>query len=162
MLVLSDGALSRELPLRQLYKGYKTLDKKPGEYIEQIWFSLPGPGSHFNFEKVSKRTNLDIASVNTAMHIITDGNTIRKAHLSAGGVGPIPLLLEKTSTFLKGKTLDEDNILEAIAIAQTEISPISDARGSEAYKRLLLSQLMKAHFISTDETSLRDESVVIT
>jgi len=148
MLVLSDGAHTRELPLRQLYKGYKTLDKKPGEFIEQIWFPLPGPGSHFNFEKVSKRTNLDIASVNTAMHIVIDGNTIREARLSAGGVGPTPLFLDKTSAFLNGKTLDEDNIAEATAIAQTEISPISDARGSEAYKRLLLSQLIKAHFIT--------------
>ena len=148
MLVLSDGAHTRELPLRQLYKGYKTLDKEPAEYIEKIWFRLPGPGSRFNFEKVSKRTHLDIASVNTAIHIITDGNIIREAHLSAGGVGPIPLFLEKTSVFLKNRPLDEGIIPEAIAIAQTEISPISDARGSEAYKRLLLSQLIKAHFIT--------------
>src|SRR6185369_8064160 len=91
MLVLSDGNRTRELPLRHLYKGYKTLDKKPGEYIQQIGFRLPVPGSHFNFEKVSKRTNLDIASVNTAIHLIKEGNTIREAHLSAGGVGPIPL-----------------------------------------------------------------------
>ena len=29
-----------------------------------------------------------------------------------------------------------------------EISPISDARGSAAYKKLLLGQLIKAHFIT--------------
>jgi xanthine dehydrogenase small subunit len=28
----------------------------------------------------------------------------------------------------------------------TEISPISDARGSKEYKTLLLGQLLKAHF----------------
>ena len=147
MLVLSDGATSRELPLRQLYKGYKTLDKKPSEYIEKIWFKLPGHNSRFNFEKVSKRTNLDIASVNTAIHLVTDGLTIREAHLSAGGVGPIPKFLEKTSAFLQGRPLDEDTIRQATGIAQSEITPISDARGSETYKRLLLSQLIKAHFI---------------
>jgi xanthine dehydrogenase small subunit len=37
---------------------------------------------------------------------------------------------------------------ELIEIVQTEISPISDARGTKEYKRLLLGQLIKAHFIT--------------
>jgi xanthine dehydrogenase small subunit len=152
MLVLNDGAATRELPLRRLYKGYKTLDTKPGEHIASFWFTLPGPHSRFHFEKVSKRTHLDIASVNTALHIVTDGGganaPIRDAHLSAGGVGPIPKYLEGVSAFLQGRIPDEETIRQAIALAQTEISPISDARGSEAYKRLLLGQLIKAHFIT--------------
>ncbi|MBS1565355.1 MAG: FAD binding domain-containing protein [Bacteroidetes bacterium] len=152
MLVLSDGTQMRELPLRRLYKGYKTLDLQPGETIEKIWFRLPGPDSRFHFEKVSKRTHLDIASVNSAIHLICDGNkedtVIREARLSAGGVGPVPTFLEKTSSFLKDQHPDTATIREAIAIAQSEIAPISDARGSEAYKRLLLGQLIKAHFIT--------------
>src|SRR4030095_6012916 len=85
-LVLSDGSGTRELPLRQLYKGYKTLDKKPEEYIEQIWFDLPGAGSLFHFEKVSKRTHLDIASVNTAIQLTMNGEGIMDASVAAGGV----------------------------------------------------------------------------
>ena len=65
--VQSNGEGIRTLPLRKLYKGYKQLDKKPEEHIEQIWFELPGKNSLFNFEKVSKRTHLDIASVNSAI-----------------------------------------------------------------------------------------------
>lgn len=141
------GGGKRELPLRKLYKGYKTLDKKPGEYIEQIWFELPGKNTKFNFEKVSKRTNLDIASVNTAMSITMDGDKIISAGISAGGVGPIPIYLQKTSEFFAGKILSEELIEEANEIAQTEISPISDARGAAEYKRLLLGQLIKAHFV---------------
>jgi xanthine dehydrogenase small subunit len=37
---------------------------------------------------------------------------------------------------------------EAIAIIKTEISPISDTRGSKEYKTLLLTQLVKAHFLT--------------
>ena len=55
--------------------------------------------------------------------------------------------LQNTSNFLKGKKINETLVQDAIAIAQTEIAPISDARGTEAYKRLLLGQLMKAHFM---------------
>ena len=43
--------------------------------------------------------------------------------------------------------LNEELIQEAIVIAQSEISPISDTRGAAAYKSFLLGQLIKAHFI---------------
>ncbi len=151
VLILSDGDSKREVPLRKFYKAYKVLDKKPEEFIEKIYFELPSANSKFNFEKVSKRTHLDIASVNTSMKITIDGNKVLEASISAGGVGPIPMLLTKASAFLSGKIVSGEIIEEAIRIAQTEISPISDARGSEEYKRLLLAQLIKAHFIEIFE-----------
>jgi len=146
-LVLSDGTTKRELPLRKLYKGYKTLDKNPDEMIVQIRFELPDVHTHFHFEKVSKRTHLDIASVNSAICITMKGDLIEKAGLSAGGVGPVPMFLEKTSAFLTGKRITEELAAEAIKVMQTEISPISDARGSKEYKTVLLGQLIKAHFM---------------
>ena len=146
-LTLNDGISFRELTLRNLYKGYKTLDKRPDEYIAQIQFDLPDENTRFSFEKVCKRTHLDIASINSAMRIGVDGDVIRDVKLSAGGVAPIPKRLEQTEAFLIGKLLTEKLITEATTIAQTEISPISDARGTEVYKRLLLSQLIKAHFL---------------
>ena len=147
-IVLSDTDQKRELPLRKFYKTYKVIDKKPGEFIEKISFELPDENTLFNFEKVSKRTHLDIAGVNSAISVKTDGQTITSASVSAGGVAPVPCYLSKTSAFLKGKIYSEQIIGNAIAIAQSEISPISDARGSEEYKRLLLGQLIKAHFIT--------------
>jgi xanthine dehydrogenase small subunit len=138
----------RMLPLRKLYKGYKHLDKKPEEYISEISFELPGKNHLFHFEKVSKRTHLDIASVNSAILLRMKGDMIENAGISAGGVGPVPMFLEKTSGFLKGKTISEELVHETIGIAQSEISPISDARGSKEYKSFLLGQLIKAHFIT--------------
>jgi xanthine dehydrogenase small subunit len=146
-VVLNSEGVKRELALRNFYKGYKQLDKRPGEFIEQVWFDLPGKNTKFSFEKVSKRTNLDIASVNSAMSITLDGNVMTEAGISAGGVGPVPMFLQKASAFLKGKNTSENIIHETVAIALDEISPISDARGRAEYKRLLLGQLIKAHFI---------------
>ncbi|WP_408641472.1 FAD binding domain-containing protein [Spirosoma telluris] len=146
-LTFSDGNLSREVLLRDLYKGYKTLDKRQEDYLEQIRFDLPDKNTRFNFEKVSKRTHLDIASVNSAIRIAVQDDVITNVRLAAGGIAPIPKQLTKTAEFLTGKLVTEELIREAVAIAQTEIAPISDARGTEAYKRLLLSQLIKAHFI---------------
>lgn len=146
-LKLSDGKNNRMVLLREFYKGYKSLNKSADEIIEKIYFELPGKNDLFNFEKVCKRTYLDIASVNSAIHLQMDGERITAAGLSAGGVGPIPMYLSKASEFLVGKKISAAVVAEVISVAQTEISPISDARGTEAYKRLLLSQLIKAHFI---------------
>jgi xanthine dehydrogenase small subunit len=147
-LVVSNGVNKREVPLQQFYKGYKKIDKTPDEYIEQIYFELPAAATKFNFEKVCKRTHLDIASVNSAMSLQIENDKIVTAHLSAGGVGPVPAYLPMASAFLIGKAIDENIIDELIAIAKTEIAPISDARGTAAYKTFLLGQLVKAHFIT--------------
>lgn len=147
-LILNDGEYSREIALKDFYLGYKTLNKTTEEFIEKIYFSLPTEESYFNFEKVSKRTNLDIATVNTAISLKINDGIIKEANLSAGGVGPVPLYLAKSSAFLKGKLISAKTFEELIDITQSEISPISDARGTDMYKSLLLSQLIKAHFIT--------------
>ncbi|MBC7124879.1 MAG: FAD binding domain-containing protein, partial [Bacteroidales bacterium] len=136
---------TRQIPLNKLFTGYKQLALEPGELIQLITFELPKSKSTFSFEKVSKRKYLDIASVNTAMLIELDNDVITKCRLSAGGVAPIPLYLEKTSNFITGKPLDKETINKAFELMDDEISPISDIRGSVEYKRLLLKQLFKAH-----------------
>lgn len=147
VLTLSDGENTREVSLENFYKGYKSLDKQANEFVTSFWFTLPDKNTQFAFEKVSKRTHLDIASVNSAMTLTMNGNSIINARISAGGVFAFPLYLAKTSDFLIGKELTEDLITQATQLLQTEIAPISDARGTTEYKRLLLSQLIKAHFI---------------
>ena len=147
-LVLSDGLTSRELPLREFYRGYKVLNKHPDEFIEKIYFELPDADTVFHFEKVSKRTCLDIASVNTALRITMKEGKIGEAHLAAGGVGPVPAYLAKASAALRGRLPEERLVLEVIEVALGEIAPIADARGTADYKRLLLGQLIKAHFLT--------------
>ncbi len=147
-LILSDGKNTREIALNKFYKSYKQLDKMPEEFVEKIYFELPAANTKFNFEKVCKRTHLDIASVNSAISLQMEKDVISNAHLSAGGVGPTPAYLFKTAAYLKGKIISENMIEEAIAVATDEVSPISDARGTAAYKRFLLGQLIKAHFIT--------------
>jgi xanthine dehydrogenase small subunit len=144
---LRKGNEKRSLYLRDLYTGYKQLAKEKDELIEKISFPLPSKNDFFNFEKISKRTHLDIASVNTAISISIENNNITKATLSAGGVGPVPLLLSRTSIFLEGKSLGINDWMEdLLKIARSEIAPISDARGSSDYKYFLLCQLIRAHF----------------
>ncbi|CAM2068537.1 FAD binding domain-containing protein [Sulfidibacter corallicola] len=145
-VTLENGDQLRVVPLRNFYKGYKTLDLQSGEHLRSISFAIPEKGTLFNFEKVSKRTHLDIASVNSAMRLDMNGETIREAHLSAGGVAPIPFFLAKTREVLVGQPITPELVHAAATTAAAEVSPISDARGTADYKRLLLRQLIYAHF----------------
>lgn len=146
-VVLQNGDL-REVALKDFYQGYKIMDKTPDEIVEKIYFRKPSENAYFNFEKVSKRTSLDIATVNTAILLNFEAHVITDVHISAGGVAPIPLYLKNLSSCLSGKTLpfDEKTTQELDYILQSEISPISDVRGSKEYKRLLMRQLFHTHF----------------
>ena len=150
-IVLGKDENSRTIKLKDFYKGYKQIDKKAGEVIERIIFTPPQNGQ-FNFEKVSKRTHLDIASVNTACQMqLNDDGKIVSIHLSAGGVAPFPKYLNDTCSFLTDKKITADVLNEAIGVINTEVAPISDARGTADYKRLLLRQLFLAHFSKHEE-----------
>ncbi len=77
---------------------------------------------------------------------------IEDIHLSAGGVAPFPKYLTNTALYLKGKRIDEVILNEAITKMNAEVDPISDARGTAEYKRLLLRQLFLAHIIKAGAT----------
>jgi xanthine dehydrogenase small subunit len=157
---LRKGDVLRELPLKELYLGYKTLAKEKDELIEKIAFEIPDSNTYFNFEKVSKRTHLDIASVNSALQLKVENNIISEAHAAGGGIGPIPQYFTKTSEFLKGKVMAAEMLKEAAEVLQSEIAPISDARGSATYKRLLLRQLFFAHFLNLFPNTLTAENLL--
>jgi xanthine dehydrogenase small subunit len=152
-LMLNKNGAIRNVKLKDFYKGYKQIDKDADEVIEKIIFTPPQK-NNFNFEKVSKRTHLDIASVNTACQLaLSDDGIVNSIHLSAGGVAPFPKYLTETCSFLQGKKINPENLKTAIEIMNAEIAPISDARGTADYKRLLLRQLFLAHFQTIDQNS---------
>lgn len=161
-LTLKSGkGATRKLLLRNFFLDYKKVALREDELIQQIDFAVKANDSRkaagsalntrqpllFNFEKVSRRRHLDIAGVNSAISVKSDGQILNEVHLSAGGVAPIPLYLSGGSKFLKGKRLSKELLAELLKICVEEISPITDVRGTTQYKRLLLQQLILAHFL---------------
>ena len=146
-VVLEGGGTRRSVPLKEFYRGYKQTGLHRGELLTEVAFAAPA-GARVNFEKVSKRTCLDIASVNSACSIRCTGDTIDDAHFSLGGVAPIPLYLREAAAAMRGRRLDVETAWEAVRLSQREIAPISDVRGSAEYKRLLARQLIIAHFVT--------------
>ena len=157
-LVFRGSGSERVVPMVEFYLGYKQMDKREDEILTQVIFPVPRPGTGINFEKVSKRTCLDIASVNSAIRMRVEDGIIREAAYTLGGVAPIPLFARDTSAFLLGRPLNMETAWEAIEISQKEIAPIDDVRGSAAYKAMLARQLLIAHFtkLYPDVMKVRD------
>lgn len=143
---LTNGNGKRTIQLRKFFLEYKKLDKNEDELIQSVSFKVPKKKYLINFEKISRRTFLDIASVNSTFFGYIENDSFEEISITAGGVSPIPLYLQKASNYLRNKKINVETISKAIEVALSEISPISDARGSAEYKKLLLRQLLLAHF----------------
>lgn len=148
-LQLDGPSGAREVRLDEFFLGYKKLSLAPGEWIRAISVEKGRFGA-VNFEKASKRRELDISAVNSAIALALDdrGETIRAARLCCGGVGPTTLLMEKTSAFLVGKPFAEDIFVQAAEVVATEATPMSDVRGSADYRRTVMKNLLVKHFVS--------------
>jgi xanthine dehydrogenase small subunit len=155
-----DGGESREVPLDGFYRGYKVLDRARDEIVTEVRVPEIETADRVDFEKVSKRRYLDIATVNTAARLRVEDGEIVAARLAAGGVAPIPLFLRQASAAVVGRPVAPETVARAVAVAQEEISPISDVRGSAEYKRLLVRNLLVAHFTNLFPERLAPEALL--
>ena len=78
--------------LKNFFLSYKNLDLREGEVLQNLQFRLPEESGRYNFEKVSKRTHLDIASVNSACYVQMENDKVKQVYISAGGVNPVPAI----------------------------------------------------------------------
>ncbi|HEB62782.1 MAG TPA: 2Fe-2S iron-sulfur cluster binding domain-containing protein, partial [Bacteroidetes bacterium] len=84
--IKNDDDNLRVIHLKDFFIDYKKFDLQKDELIYKIEFELPDKNTYFNFEKVSKRTHLDIASVNSAISLKIEEDKIKDVHISIGGV----------------------------------------------------------------------------
>lgn len=145
-IIVRDEGITHTMPLCEFYLAYKTLNKSPEAIVTALQFPVLSKITGFHFERVCKRTYLDVASVNSGCMLQCDAEyRVTSMHLSAGGVAPVPLYLTRTTAFMLGRQINGECIREAAKLVQEEISPISDIRGSAEYKRLLMRQLFFIH-----------------
>lgn len=155
-LLVADGTVmvtssrrERVIPLMEFYRGYRTLDLKSGEVIRSVSFRIPHPQEHLKLFKAAARKDLDIAAANGAflMDIPATSGTpvIRNARIALGGVAAVPLRLTAVEDYLRGKPCKPEILDEAEHLMQEAINPISDVRGSAAYRRVLVRNFWRQY-----------------
>ncbi|MCE3235025.1 MAG: xdhA [Vampirovibrio sp.] len=143
---------TRIVNMNRLYKGYRTLDMQPDELITRIRIPLPTANETLRLYKVSKRKHLDISAFTAAIRLMMEDESITSARLAYGGVGPVVLRLPETEAFLVGKPMTEATFREAGKIARQEVTPISDVRGSQAFRLQLAENILMKFYFEVAET----------
>ena len=147
MLTLKGQDGERRVPLRSFFHGYKKTENKPEEWIDSITIPLE-EYNFIHFEKVSKRKEVDISAVNSAIALRVEDGIIIKAEVACGGVAATTLYLPKTSRYLEGKEMKEETFLAAFEVIATEATPIGDVRGSAQYRKAVMQNLLLKHYLA--------------
>jgi carbon-monoxide dehydrogenase medium subunit len=128
---------SRELPLEEFFRDYYETALAPGELVTGILVPQLSAASGAAFLKFLPRTADDYATVAVAATVTLepDGERCREARIALGAVGVTPLRGRAAEALLPGERLSE-SLLHAVGeAAKGEVDPLSDHRGSAAYKR---------------------------
>jgi len=143
-LIIKSDTQQRKINLSDFFISYKKTALKPNEIIYAI--EIPITNNLTTYEKSAKRKSVDIASVSSSISLKYNNNTIRDIIIAFGGVAPIPFIAHKTCNFLKNKPINKNIIKQASEIAYQEVNPISDIRGSEQFRRILVRNHIIKHF----------------
>jgi carbon-monoxide dehydrogenase medium subunit len=131
----------RSVTMAEFYRGPYETAVGPAEILTEIRIPVRAGGSSA-FEKVGRRAG-DWAVVSCGAALWLDRGAITDARVGLAAVGPSTTGIPDISRALRGRTPSEDLFAQAGAIAAQYCSPVSDQRGSVAYKRHLAGELTR-------------------
>ncbi|MDD9910793.1 MAG: xanthine dehydrogenase small subunit [Ahrensia sp.] len=155
-LRLASSQDERTLPLDDFFLDYRKNALRPGEIIKAIHIPLTGSElderrhAAFRVYKLSKRYDQDISTVCGAFSLAFEGDRVAGARIAFGGMAATPMRCTAAADALLGKPLDGATISAAKAAIAGTFKPMSDMRGSAAYRAMAAANLVDrlAHDLS--------------
>lgn len=131
----ADG--SRVIPIEEFFTDYYETVLKPEEIITEIYVPKLPAISGAAFLKFLPRTADDYATVSAAAVVTLDRSkkAFADVRLALGSVGTTPIRAREAEAVLRGQPVKPDALREAAEKAKAAVDPISDFRGSSAYKK---------------------------
>jgi xanthine dehydrogenase small subunit len=139
----------REMPLENLYTGYRKNVTAADEVLAWIKVPKPTAAEFLKVYKISKRFEDDISAVCLAIKLHIVENKVMSASIGVGGVAATPVRAIRTETMLTGQVWSQAMVLHAIATLRHEFSPISDMRASAAYRLQVLGNLLQRYWLES-------------
>ena len=139
----------REMPLEQLYTGYRKHVMAADEVLAWIKVPRPQPGEAMKVYKISKRYDDDISAVCLAINLQIENGKVIAASIGAGGVAATPVRAVRTEAALTGQPWTQATVRQAMAALRAEFSPISDMRASAAYRSEVLGNLLQRYWLES-------------
>ncbi|APW41940.1 xanthine dehydrogenase small subunit [Rhodoferax saidenbachensis] len=139
----------RELPLEDLYTGYRKNVMAPDEVLAWIKVPKATASERSRVYKISKRFEDDISAVCLALNLhITDG-AVQKASIGVGGVAATPVRARKSEAALRGQPWNLSTVKQVQKVLRNEFNPISDMRASAAYRTEVLGNLLQRYWLES-------------
>lgn len=132
----------REIQISEFFKGPGESCLSSDEILTDIILDPPHQKAKATFLKKG-RVKMDLAIASLAVLLEMEGGRCRKARVAAGSVAPVPLRLYKVEALLEGSTVTEKLAAEAQRLATKIISPITDIRATEEYRRQIVRVYVK-------------------
>jgi carbon-monoxide dehydrogenase medium subunit len=134
-LVSADG--ERDLGLEEFFTDYYETVLEPEELLTEVQIPLPQPHTGSAYVKFLPRSADDYATVGVATSVRVNPATgvCEDCRIAMGCVGVTPLRAHQAEQLVRGHALSDALLREAGAAAQEITDPLSDTRGSAAYKR---------------------------
>ncbi|MBW8464955.1 xanthine dehydrogenase small subunit [Acidovorax sp.] len=149
VVLASQARGERQLPLEDLYTGYRQNVMAPDELLVRTVVPRPSAQEQLRAYKISKRFDDDISAVCLVLNLDIADGTVQRASIGAGGVAATPARARQTEAALVGQPWTEATAQRAAAVLQAEFSPISDMRASGAYRRQVLGSLLQRYWLES-------------
>ncbi len=145
---------SRKIKMTEFYTGYKKLALQSDEMITKIHLPLPVKDEIVRLYKISRRQHLDISAFTAAIRLNVENGKIKTAAVAYGGVAAVILRMTAVEQFLVGKEFSLATCREAGKLARSEITPLTDVRGSRDYRLTLAENIFSKFYHETAERQL--------
>lgn len=133
----------RSIPIDEFFFGFYMTALQHGDILTEIQLPIPSKRTGSAYHKIERKVG-DYATAGVAVQISLDeDNTCTACGIGLTNVNPTPLRAARSEQALIGKKLTSETIAEASKYASEDCNPSDDLRGSEAYKRHLVSVLVK-------------------
>jgi carbon-monoxide dehydrogenase medium subunit len=141
---------SRTIPIKDFFRGLYETALEPGELIVDIKIPFMPPESKANYLRYSSLSANDWPCLGVAALAIRQNGRCQELRLALGGVAATPLLIDGLD-LVKDQSLDDSVIEELLGVVDEQISPSSDMRGSEWYKRKMVRVFVKKAILQLDD-----------
>jgi len=128
---------ARTIPLDEFFKDYYETVLNPDEIITEVMIPKLAPNTGAAYIKFLPRTADDYATVSAAAVLTLDkaNKTIADVRIALGSVGVTPIRATAAEALLRGQPVKSEAFAAAGEKAKEAVDPLSDFRGSAAYKK---------------------------
>lgn len=146
----------RKIDMDAYVTGYRQTARSPEELVTAVKIKKPASGTIVKFYKVSKRKDLDISTVSGGFRLERDPHgAVSRIVLAYGGMAEVTRRAIKTETWLTGKPWTRETVEAAMAIVDTEFTPISDARAGAEFRKAAARNLLLKFWYETSTPGAR-------